>query len=69
MLAADFTAYRSAPAAAQAAAKAKLLSDLDAVADRSQAATRQQFAARAARINAIVSPAQWQQFKSMGGQP
>jgi hypothetical protein len=69
MLLADLAGYRAAAAKDKQAAEAKLLSDLDAVADRSQGPTRQAFADAAAKINAIVSADQWKQFKAMGGQP
>ena len=65
----DFNAYRSAKDKDRPAAQAKLLADLDAVADRSRAATRQAFTDDAAKINAIITPAQWTQAKSMGLQP
>ena len=66
-LTADFAAYHAAAAKDPTAAKAKLLADLDAVAERSRAATRQTYADWAKQINAIVSPQQWAQFKAMGG--
>ena len=69
LLLADLAGYRAAAAQDKQAAAAKLLADLDAVADRSQGPTRQAFADAAAKINAILSVDQWNQFKAMGGQP
>jgi hypothetical protein len=40
---------------------------LDAVAQKSQPATRQMALQRAAQINAIITPEQWQLSRSMGG--
>ncbi len=67
LLTADFAAFRAAAPKDQPAAKAKLLADVDAVADRSQAATRQTFIESAKQIDNVVSPQQWAQFKAMGG--
>lgn len=66
-LLADLAAYRAAAANNSAAAKAKLLADLDAVADRSHEATLQTYADRVKQINAAVTPQQWTQFRTMGG--
>jgi hypothetical protein len=69
-LLADFKAFASAPQDKpdqQKAAQAKLLADLDAVAERSADASRQQAADHAAKINAIVTPEQWKQFRGTGG--
>jgi hypothetical protein len=65
----DFAAYKAAKPDARAAAQTKLLADLDAVAQRSQEPTRQAMTEAAAKINAIVSTAQWAQLKAMGLMP
>jgi hypothetical protein len=70
LLLADMAAYVAAPPAAQEGeAKTKLLADLDAVAERSKPATIKTAADRAAKINSIVTPEQWTQYKAMGGRP
>ena len=69
-LSAAVTAYLAAAAAnREATARAALLSTLDAIAARSRTATRDEYADRAAKINAIVTPEQWKQYRAFGGQP
>lgn len=66
-LAALMEAYIQAPDSQRPAIEPKVLEALDAVAQKSQPATRQMAVERAAQINAIITPEQWQLSRSMGG--
>jgi hypothetical protein len=60
-------AYVQTPDAQKPALQPKIYQTLDQIAQRSQAATRQQAVERAAQINKLITPDQWKQFQSSSG--